>query len=351
MSRGAGVAAVGALLCLLAGAFGTPALFVPGIALPLLAAGTWCWVRCAAWRVRLERTPETIVAEEGERLTLELVVRRPRLIWRGGELAPLPGSAFEALSPRRKGPLLLDVTAQRRGAHGLGPSLVRFRDPFGISSRSVSSSATELLVLPRPQRIAPAQIARIAEGPARGAVVADSWGEIDGLRAARPGARAARIHWPSVARTGTLLERRVAPESEQRPMIVLDARDPADEHALDMAVRATASLALAFGYHGGCSLLLPGERHPHCLDVQLRGWRQLHTRLALVQAGTVAWAQCARASPVVIVSAAATPRPPEVGRTAVQYLVSPFPGEEARILFEVAGCAVQALDRRLARAA
>ena len=351
MSRGKAVVVVGACLGFLAGAFGAPALFVPAIALPVLVAGTWVWVRLAAWRVRLLRRPTNIVAEEGERLTLELSVRRPRVMARGGELAPLPGAEFEPLRLRPGRILRVDVTARRRGAHVLGASQLRFRDPFGLCERTISSQATELLVLPRPERISSAEIGRIAGSASVGALPSESWGEIDGLRLARPGTRAARIHWASVARTGTLLERRLSPEPDARPMVVLDARDPAHEQALDMAVRATTSLALAFARHGGCALLLPGEHHPHRLDAHLRGWRQLHARLALVQAGTLAWAQCTHASLIVLVSAAAVPRAPETGRAPSGYLVSPFPGADSRVLFEVAGCGVQPLARRLARAA
>jgi uncharacterized protein (DUF58 family) len=348
---GRGIVGVGLCLCVLAGAFGAPALFIPGIALILLVPGTRLWVRCASWRARLQRSPQSLVVEEGQRLTLTLVVNRPWLLGRGGELAPLPGAEFAPPRVRPGRPLHVDVTARRRGAHVLGASQLRFRDPFAISERTVSSATTELLVLPRPERIPAAAIARLAGVPEAGTFQHESWGEVDGLRAAGPGTRAARIHWLSVARTGTLMERRLAPEPDASPMVVLDAREPADEQALDLAVRAATSLALAFARHGGCSLLLPGEHHPHRVDPQLRGWRQLHARLALVAPGTLAWTQAARASLVVLVSAAARPRLVGSGKTPAGYLATPFPSSERRVLFEVAGCAVQPLARNLARAA
>ena len=68
--------------------------------------------------------------------------------------------------------------------------------------------------------------------------------EIDGLRAYREGAPASRIHWPSVARTGEMLERRLVAELDSAPLIVMDPSAPASEEALDKAVRAAASLCV-----------------------------------------------------------------------------------------------------------
>ena len=48
------------------------------------------------------------------------------------------------------------------------------------------------------------------------------------------------------------------------------------------AVRACASLAVHLARHGGCALLLPGDRRPVTLDPELAGWPHLHARLALV---------------------------------------------------------------------
>ena len=53
--------------------------------------------------------------------------------------------------------------------------------------------------------------------------------EIDGLREYREGAPASRIHWPSVARHGEMLERRLVAELDSAPLIVLDPSNPAGE--------------------------------------------------------------------------------------------------------------------------
>jgi uncharacterized protein (DUF58 family) len=352
LSRATEVSGVGALLCLLAGAFGVPSLYVPGLTLLLLAAGTWGWVRFAAGRVRLARQPRSLTVEEGGRLTLQVTIERPRLLARGGELAAMAGGGFVPLRSRGQRALEVNVTAKHRGAHLLAPTVLRFRDPFGICAREVTSEPTELLVLPRIERVAPVHLARLVGSSTAGVLPSDSWGEIDGLRLAGPDTRASRIHWASVARTGDLMERRLAPEPDAVPMVVLDARESSDPESLDMAVRAAASLALAFARGGGCSLLLPGDQYPQRLDGQPRGWRHAHAHLALAHPGALAWAQCTRASLVVLVTPDAVPRTPDRRYATVDYVVSPFTGAERRILFKVAGCSVQPADvRRVARAA
>ena len=49
--------------------------------------------------------------------------------------------------------------------------------------------------------------------------------EIDGLRPYRQGSPASRIHWPTVARTGEMYERRFVAGADAAPLIVVDASD------------------------------------------------------------------------------------------------------------------------------
>src|SRR4051812_18528134 len=109
--------------------------------------------------------------------------------------------------------------------------------------------------------------------------------EIDGLRPYREGAPASRIHWPAVARSGEVLERRLVADLDSAPLVVLDSAQPASQDALDAADRAAASLCLELARSGGCSLLLPGERRPVGLGPDLGAWPHAHARLALVEPG------------------------------------------------------------------
>ena len=51
--------------------------------------------------------------------------------------------------------------------------------------------------------------------------------EMESLRPYREGAPASRIHWPTVARFGSLMERRLLADSDSHPLVVLDATRPA----------------------------------------------------------------------------------------------------------------------------
>jgi hypothetical protein len=127
-------------------------------------------------------------------------------------------------------------------------------------------------------------------------------------------------------------------EVEQRPLIVLDASAPADDDALDQALRAAASLCVHFAARGGCALLLPGDRRATALEPNLHGWPALHARLAVVEAGgaVAASARDARSGNVLWVTGAGNTLP-----ACDCYLVSPRPLPGVPVAFTVAGCSGQ----------
>lgn len=343
MSRALGTAALGVSLCLLAGAFGLEALYVPGIALSLLAGGAAASVRLGAWRVRLARDPDRATVEEGAPLRLTLHVRGRTLPLGAGELSSYPGAPLRLLR-RGAGPIGFVVRLQRRGAHRIEPSWVRFRDPFGMCERRVCSPATEVLVLPRAEAIRGEQLARLA-GAARDlpAISGGAHGsDVDGLRAHRPGGPASLIHWPTVARSGELFERRLRAEGERLPLLVLDAYRPLSEEALDAAVRAAASLCLGLARLGGCSLLIAGSSRVYRLGRELGEWPAMHERLALVRPTATATSLPAGDAPAVIyVTARAISRSRELATLEADYIVSPLADETRPVLFALAGCSVQ----------
>ena len=147
MSRAPAVAALAVVLCLLATAFGTPALLVPGIAFALLAVAAESSVRVSASGVRIIRAPLQATVEEGAQLRLLATVSGRRISLRGGDLSS--GVGADA-TPRRwlaRDRLRFTVTAQRRGRCEIPPSALRLRDPFGICERTVTSAPTDVLVL------------------------------------------------------------------------------------------------------------------------------------------------------------------------------------------------------------
>ncbi|HEX3510561.1 MAG TPA: DUF58 domain-containing protein [Solirubrobacteraceae bacterium] len=353
MTRPRTLVLLGLAFCLLAGAFAASALYVPGIALLLLVGGAEAGVRASAWRARLERAPDRATAVEGDPIHLELRVAG-LLARRAGRLRRWPGAAPEAVPRAARRALALEPQLTRRGLHVIGPSVLELSDPLGIASRTLASPATEVLVLPRIDEIPAGRLALVGAGgrDARTPRREREGAEADGLRPYREGAPATRIHWRSVARTGTLVERHLSGEADRHALVVLDARAPASADALDMCVRAAASLCVALARLEGCALLLPGEQRAHFVDSTLSAWPPLHARLALLGPGaSVARTAVERAPTVLWVGAGGPPRS-LLGRLGGRcYVVSPLSAGGPRVLFTVAGCAVRALAGGARRAA
>jgi uncharacterized protein (DUF58 family) len=350
MTRALGAAVLGVVLLVGGLAFGTPSLYLPAVALLVLGIGSAAWVGLAAAGAGVERTagPHTVEEEQPWPLLLDM---RPGLVPPpGGELVePLLGRPLPVRvgAPRRT---RVEVRFERRGRRPVEPARLTMRDPLGLAERVMESAAGEVLVLPRIEPVvAPGGGvsgrlgARSARPQAESAEV-----EIDGLRPYRPGAPAGRIHWPVVARGGELIERRLVADSDSRPLVVLDARRPPSEDALDRAVRAAASLAVHVARTGGCALLLPGDRRASELDHELRAWAPLHVRLALVgpDSRPPSAGRIERTGAVLWVAAVAGV-PPGLARAAApeRWLVTPSDGPPPPGGFSVGGCTGRVLGK------
>ena len=364
MSRAAATAALGLALCLAGATFDTPSLYVPGLALAGLGllAAAWVWLAARGAGISRGAGPSSVIEEEPYPLRLEV---------RSGA-APLPGGALHEpllgwpvpIGGRWSRRVRINVRFSRRGRRRLHPATLEIRDPLGLAAREVQGpDGGDLLVLPR---IEPVQAVGGGAGGGTGLDPGDRGRgglalplsaaelEIDGLRPYRQGAPASRIHWPAVARTGDMIERRLVAELDSAPLVVLDAADPASEVALDRAVRAAASLCVRLARAGACSILLPGERRPTDVGPDLGAWPHVHARLALVEAGAAAGppARAARAGAVFWVTGAAArrlPRSLERLAAGARYLVTPTPVPGYRAAFSVAGCTGQLLERPRAR--
>jgi uncharacterized protein (DUF58 family) len=322
---------------LLAGAFAVPALYVPGVTLVLVALAAAASVSAAARgaRVELDLTAERV--EEGDPVTVRACVVGGLAGSCRGALRLLPDAAPTALGWRARS-AAQRVRPVRRGRVSIGPASARWADPFQICSRERVSTTRELLVLPRVQALRRDHLERILSLPdARRSFTAGL--EPDGLRPYRPGSPASRIHWLTVARTGTPMERGFCEETGRWPVtVVLDARAATSDDALDMAVRAAASLCAGLAKAGGCSVLLPGRPGIETLGPGLEGWAHLHELLALIHGGAPRWELARESRRLVLVQA----RPPQVPPgISVCASVSPLPDPRAGVLFNVAGCAVQ----------
>lgn len=344
MTRALRAAGFGVLLCIGAGAFDLPSLYVPGVACIIVGVGaaSWVWLAARGAEVIREHGPATV--QELEPYPLRLRVKRGVLPPPSGELIePLLGRALPASDPRSRR-VRVNVRFERRGRRVLEPARLVVRDPLSLSVRETVSEPAEVLVLPR---IEPVQVAA-ASGlagmePVSGSLTeAAAELELHSLRPYRAGAAASRIHWPTVARTGVMMERRLVAESDARPLVVLDPSNPPDIEALDRAVRAAASLVVHLARRAhGCSLLLPGQRRPTDLDGELRGWPALHARLALLDPGEGApqSRRLERSGAVFWVSAGGSSLPPGVKRGGGSFFITPVAVSGRAAAFTVAGCA------------
>ena len=285
MTRAVWTAALGALLAGSAAAFDLPSLYVPGLGLAALSAGAAGWVELAVRGARLDREPGPATVMEDEPYELTLDVRPGRVPLPGGMLAV--GSMVERAIPlgaRRVRHVAAVARFARRGRRALPPVRMTLSDPLGLATRTLEIGASEVLVLPRVEPLEVDGLGRAPGGREAGARGAAADPELDSLRPHQPGAPAARIHWPTFARTGQMMERRLVGDADSRPVVVLDTSDPVDADALDRAVRAAASICLALARTGGCATFLPGDRRPTRLGPDLHAWPALHARLALVEA-------------------------------------------------------------------
>lgn len=346
-SRGAvGAALLGASLILIAGLFDAEPLYVPGIALIVLAALAVVWVRSAARGAQVHRTLGGARVQEDEPLLVEIEVASGRVAVPSGEVRDtlLARPARLGLA-RRRTRVRIRARFARRGRRTLPAPAVLITDPLGLAGAVLTSSAPadEILVLPRvePVRAASPGGGRAASG--RGLRATGAEADLDGLRMHRPGAPASRIAWQVYARTGELHERNLRAGGDARPLVVLDLSATGVTEDADAAVRAAASLVVHLAERGGCALLLPGERRPIAIDPGLRGWPAAHARLALAPVGArpSLAALTGRTGPVLWVSARMVREPPRAlvhASGSARVLVVPGAIAGRTPLFTVAGC-------------
>ena len=346
MRPAAGIAGLGLLLVLVAGTFDAEPLYVAAIAFVALAAVAAGWVLLAARGVTVTRELGARRVVEDEPLDVTITVAAGRIGLPGAAVRdPLLPRGADVPFGRRGRRMRIKARFEHRGRRALDAPSVVVRDPLGLAERTVDGTeADEVLVLPR---IEPVRSLGGADGHGaarrRGRPAMAAEVELDGVREHRPGTPASRIYWPALARGAGLMERRLRSEADATPLIVVDTRSPEREEDLDAAVRAVASLAVAFARDGGVGVLLPGDRRPTVLDEQLGAWTHLHARLALLPAdGKPSLnGSASRVGPVLYVAARVTSRAPrglEHAPAAARTLVVPGTLPGRRPAFTVAGC-------------
>jgi uncharacterized protein (DUF58 family) len=158
-------------------------------------------------------------------------------------------------------------TASRRGAYKLGPLVVKWGDPLGLTQRKLTlAEPFEVLVHPSVELVQDRPLTRLFEDPPIRPPVSKPWPqglEFYGMREYAPGDDIRRVVWRAFGRTGKLLVR----ESEQgitdKITIVIDqhrrhhSRGEVSE-SFEAAVKAAASLGVRH-LREGYSVTLEGN--------------------------------------------------------------------------------------------
>ncbi|HEY4894482.1 MAG TPA: DUF58 domain-containing protein [Solirubrobacteraceae bacterium] len=341
MRRARDLALTGGLLCAAAALLAVPQLYVPGLAAVLAAVLAPAWVALGISGARVTLALGASGASEGERVPMRIGVERGAVVLPGATLTPWPGARERTLRRRRED-IEVSLLTTRRGRQPVGPARMRLADPLGVCAREVRSPPVELLVLPR---VFPIDAATVLLLEGRATARRRHSPEVDSLRPHIAGAPAARIHWPTVARTGELMERSPTSDPEPAALVVLDASSPESLDSLDAAVRATASLCAHLARRGGCSVLLPGDRRPGVLRGDGGSLLALLRRLALIEPASapppgIRWRP--DGGFVLYVTAAGSHQ--TSAPAASGYRIGPHPLAGAGVSFTLAGCAAQPVE-------
>jgi len=157
---------------------------------------------------------------------------------------------------------------QTRGHFGIGPLTVDRTDAFGLSRRRVIvEGRDELVVTPEIEDLrAPADTASATSvGNARSRQLLRSGEEYYTMRGYQEGDDLRRIHWPSVARTGTLMIRQDEASRRAGGLLYLDSREamlgPAGSPSFERGVSCAASIGALFAQNG-YTLSLGADENP-----------------------------------------------------------------------------------------
>lgn len=161
------------------------------------------------------------------------------------------------------------VRSPIRGRHRLGPLALSVSDPFGLTDRAVAMQSTaELVVLPRVMPLGTSSTGAHGVG-SEGTIphMVALHGEDDiSVRDYRDGDDLRRVHWPTTARTGSLMVRQEDRPAMKRAVILLDSREsvhgPTTSQSLEWAVTMAASVVAHTERQGYAVHLLTASQDP-----------------------------------------------------------------------------------------
>ena len=270
MKRPPVVLAFAAALGTVSAAFASPALFAFATGLCLLTGAAWVLVALSERSLAVERLIAAAEVQEDAPVMVSFIVTRGDSLPVRVEVADHTGGWLPVI----RGEASLQLHVGRPGRYEFAPTTLRVRDPIGLfERRQRAGTATELLVLPVPQRSAGRHVT--PPGPTDDL-------EPAGLAPYAPGTPLTRIHWPALAKGAGLHVRRLAAPAGHMPLVLVDTAGAMGRWPLAWTARAAAGHILAHARNRGCRVLLPGDAEPTTVIGTEAAWRAIHRRLAML---------------------------------------------------------------------
>jgi uncharacterized protein (DUF58 family) len=235
--RGITVAVAGIVMWVCARFLGSPGLEVVAIGLAALPFVAGLYLRWSNKPIAATRHLSESRVGPGTRVTVRLEISNPSpattsFLLLEDRLPPALGRparlVVTGVGGRGVQRVSYTVLPQLRGHFGIGPLTVDRTDAFGLSRRRVVvEGRDELIVTPEVEDLrAPADAASATSvGTARSRQLLRSGEEYYTMRAFQEGDDLRRIHWPSVARTGTLMIRQDEASRRAGGLLYVDSRE------------------------------------------------------------------------------------------------------------------------------
>ena len=275
--RGITVAVAGIVMWVCARFLGSPGLEVVAIGLAALPFIAGLFLRATNKPIAATRHLSESRVTPGTRVTVRLDIANPTpattsFLLLEDRLPPALGRparlVVTGVGGRGTQPVSYTVLPQTRGHFGIGPLTVDRTDAFGLSRRRVVvEGRDELVVTPEIEDLrAPTDSASATSvGNARSRQLLRSGEEYYTMRGYQEGDDLRRIHWPSVARTGTLMIRQDEASRRAGGLLYLDNREATlgatGTPAFERAVSCAASIGALFA-RNGYALSLGSDESP-----------------------------------------------------------------------------------------
>jgi uncharacterized protein (DUF58 family) len=274
MSLERGGLALGVVALVAAIATGSRVLGVVGVGFLLAGAFTWLWSWFVDGPVVVDHVIEPAPATEGDRVRLELDVRRNSRVPLGSMTASVTvgrlGERTCGLVGRgRTATARIDLGALPRGVYALSDTAVVLGDLLGLLSITPRVVAQQGSIVVRPRLAALDGLfcdGGSAVGDGRRVLLRRAAGfDFHSVREYEQGESLRRVHWPTSARRGQLMVKELEDTTHDGVVVILDCDGRCQvgtppESTFDTAVRAAGSIVQAHAARGRTATLVSTGR-------------------------------------------------------------------------------------------